>query len=57
VNLLDKPWDCAAAAIIVAEAGGVYSDVAGAKSIHGEGFVVSNGRFHEELIAALRIRD
>jgi histidinol-phosphatase len=57
VNLLDKPWDCAAAAIIVAEAGGAYSDVAGARTIHGEGFVMSNGRFHEQLIAALRIRD
>lgn len=57
VNLLDKPWDCAAAAIIVAEAGGTYSDVTGATTIHGEGFVLSNGRFHEEMIAALRIRD
>ena len=57
VNLLDKPWDCAAAAIIVAEAGGMYSDVTGARTIHGEGFVLSNGRFHEEMIEALRIRD
>ena len=29
VNLLDKPWDCAAAACIVAEAGGAFSDVNG----------------------------
>jgi histidinol-phosphatase len=57
VNLLDKPWDCAAAAIIVAEAGGTYSDVTGVKTIHGEGFVMSNGRFHDELIEALRIPD
>ena len=57
VNLLDKPWDCAAAAIIVAEAGGRYSDVTGVKTIHGEGFVLSNGRLHEATIAALRIRD
>ncbi len=51
VNLLDKPWDCASAACIVAEAGGVFSDIAGKQSIHNGSIVLSNGLLHE---AALR---
>jgi fructose-1,6-bisphosphatase/inositol monophosphatase family enzyme len=50
VNLLDKPWDCASAACIVAEAGGTYSDIAGERSIHNGSIILSNGLVHEEAL-------
>jgi histidinol phosphatase-like enzyme (inositol monophosphatase family) len=50
VNLLDKPWDCAAAACIVTEAGGRYSDIRGNRSIHNGSFVATNGRLHDETL-------
>lgn len=53
VNLLDQPWDCAAAACIVSEAGGAYSDLAGQKTVHSGSVVLSNGRLHEAALAAL----
>jgi histidinol-phosphatase len=53
VNLLDKPWDCAAAACLVCEAGGAYSDTAGNRTVHGGSIVLSNGRLHDEILAAL----
>jgi len=51
VNLLDKPWDCAAAACIVREAGGAYSDIRGRQTVHGGSIILSNGLLHT---AALR---
>jgi histidinol-phosphatase len=51
VNLLDKPWDCAAAACIVREAGGTYSDIRGRRTVHGGSIILSNGLLHT---AALR---
>jgi histidinol-phosphatase len=54
VNLLDKPWDCAAAACIVAEAGGRWSDVNGAPSVHNGSIVLSNGVLHQEIIDFFR---
>ena len=51
VNLLDKPWDCAAAACIVSEAGGAYSDIAGNKTIYQGTIVLSNGLLHDEILA------
>lgn len=54
VNLLNAPWDCAAAAAIVAEAGGRWSTAAGAESVHGDTFVVSNGVLHDAVLDALR---
>jgi histidinol-phosphatase len=53
VNMLDKPWDCAAAACIVAEAGGSYSDVHGARSFRNGSVVVSNGLLHAQVVAYL----
>ena len=50
VNLLDKPWDCAAAACIVTEAGGTYSDIKGVQSVHNGSFVVSNGLLHQGIL-------
>jgi myo-inositol-1(or 4)-monophosphatase len=54
VNLLDKAWDCAAAACIITEAGGCFSDIAGNRTIHGGSFVVSNGAIHDRLLNFFR---
>lgn len=49
-----KPWDVAAGALIVAEAGGEVTDFAGGEfSIYGDEVLASNGRVHEEMIAVL----
>ncbi|MCL2219761.1 MAG: inositol monophosphatase [Chitinispirillia bacterium] len=53
VNLLDKPWDCAAAACIVTEAGGAFSDISGKKSVHNGSFVLTNGALHDEVLTFL----
>jgi histidinol-phosphatase len=53
VNLLDKPWDCAAAACIVREAGGRYSDIRGEETVHNGSIILSNGRLHDEIVARL----
>jgi myo-inositol-1(or 4)-monophosphatase len=45
-----KPWDVAAGALLVREAGGVITDFAGSDDwLFGENAVASNGRIHEEL--------
>ena len=49
-----KPWDCAAGALIVEEAGGRVSDWAGGPfDLHEGAVVATNGAIHEELIAEL----
>lgn len=50
VNLLDKPWDCAAAACIVREAGGEFSDIAGRASVFNGSFVITNGFLHHQVL-------
>jgi histidinol phosphatase-like enzyme (inositol monophosphatase family) len=50
VNLLDKPWDCAAAACIVTEAGGSFSDISGEKSVHNGTIVLTNGILHNQVL-------
>jgi len=50
VNLLDKPWDCAAAACIVTEAGGKFSSVNGEKTVHGGSIVLTNGILHDTVL-------
>jgi len=54
ISLLDKPWDCAAAACIVREAGGGFSDLWGMPSIAGGCVVASNGLLHEAIITYFR---
>lgn len=54
VNLLDAPWDCAAAAAIIAEAGGRWSSADGAESVHRGTFVGTNGVLHQAVLDALR---
>ncbi len=51
VNLLDKPWDCAAAACIISEAGGRYSDIDGVQSIHNGSIILTNGLLHDQALA------
>ncbi|MDO5576773.1 MAG: inositol monophosphatase [Fibrobacter sp.] len=50
VNLLDKPWDCAAAACIISEAGGIFSDIHGNRSVYNGSIVISNKKLHSEII-------
>jgi myo-inositol-1(or 4)-monophosphatase len=50
-----KPWDLAAGALMVAEAGGRVSDLEGAPADFRDGWLVAtNGRVHDALVAALR---
>lgn len=50
-----RPWDTAAAALIVEEAGGRVTSFSGAPFLSREGSVVaSNGALHEEMIATIR---
>ena len=50
VNLLDKAWDCSAAACIITEAGGMFSDIYGNKTTHNGSIVFSNGKFHNAIL-------
>ncbi len=50
ISLIDKPWDRAAAACIVTEAGGRFSDMAGEKTVQSSSFVLSNGHLHDLII-------
>lgn len=47
------PWDIAALAIIVEEAGGRATNAKGERTIHAGSLVTSNGLLHEAVIAAL----
>ncbi|MBD3321928.1 MAG: histidinol-phosphatase [Chitinivibrionales bacterium] len=51
VNLLDKPWDCAAAACIITEAGGKISDIHGNQTIENGTFIATNGILHDAVLA------
>ncbi len=49
-----NPWDVAAGALIVTEAGGTVTDFAGGKRfVFGEEIVASNGTIHTELIGPI----
>jgi myo-inositol-1(or 4)-monophosphatase len=50
-----KPWDLAGGALVVAEAGGVVTDINGAPFTSRGGHVVaSNGRLHEAMLDVIR---
>jgi histidinol-phosphatase len=49
-----QPYDIAAAAVLVREAGGRLTSLDGEETIYGGGALASNGRLHEELLALLR---
>ncbi len=45
-----KPWDVAAGALLVTEAGGMFTDQAGAENrLEAPAFIASNGKVHEPL--------
>lgn len=51
-----KPWDVAAGALIVVEAGGRVSDIDGGDFLIDNGeMVASNGRIHESMLAVLKL--
>jgi histidinol-phosphatase len=56
VNLLDKPWDCAAAACIVREAGGAFTDIRGKPTVYGGSAVLSNGQLHASALRCFSVR-
>jgi histidinol-phosphatase len=49
-----KPWDLAALAPLVSEAGGVYSDLGGNETIHGGSFMAGAPKLHREAMALFR---
>lgn len=56
INYNLKPWDVAAAMLLVAEAGGTLSDTSGPLRWSEKGMtcVVSNGRVHDEFLETVR---
>jgi histidinol-phosphatase len=49
-----KPWDLAACKILVEEAGGVFTDLAGRTTIYSGSALATNGRLHETALSVLR---
>jgi histidinol-phosphatase len=47
-------WDYAAAKILVEEAGGRFTDLAGGDRFDAGAAVVTNGRIHDEVLAVVR---
>ncbi|MFH1474659.1 MAG: inositol monophosphatase family protein [Chloroflexota bacterium] len=47
-------WDVAAPMVIIEEAGGRVTDIAGARDVRAPSFIGSNGHLHEEILARLR---
>jgi len=47
-------WDIAPLLVIMEEAGGVFTDWKGNRTIYNEEGIASNGRFHDEIIALTR---
>ena len=50
-------WDLAAITVIVEEAGGRFSDLSGRRGPSGGSAVSTNGRLHDEIVAAFRRPD
>ncbi len=48
-----KVWDVAATSLVVREAGGRFSDLAGTPSIRSDTAVLSNGRVHQAALALI----
>jgi histidinol-phosphatase len=54
VELDLKPWDLAAIKIVIEEAGGRFTDFAGAATIYGGNAIASNGLVHDEILDVFR---
>ena len=50
-----QPYDVAAAAAIVREAGGRFSAIDGSETIYGPGAIASNGPLHDAIVALLNL--
>ena len=50
-------WDLAAVQVLVEEAGGQFSDLAGVPTADGGSAISTNGLLHDDVVAALRPRD
>ena len=56
VDFTNKPWDIAAGALIVEEAGGKVTDLQGNEwNPYAQGFLASNGKVHEEVLGIIRL--
>lgn len=53
VDPICSPWDLAPMPVVLAEAGGVFTDLAGASSFTSGNGVATNGLVHSELLEAL----
>ena len=53
VERMAEHWDLAAPKLIVEEAGGTFTDLAGTRRADGGSAVASNGLLQDELLAAL----
>jgi histidinol-phosphatase len=53
VDPIVHPWDVAPLQVIVEEAGGRATTLAGERDIHGGSLVSSNGLLHDEILTIL----
>jgi myo-inositol-1(or 4)-monophosphatase len=52
-----KPWDTAAGCLLVTEAGGVISDIAGKKwHLQSPNLLASNALIHQQMTEVLRVK-
>ena len=56
VDPVANPWDLAAVLPIVVEAGGAFTDLAGAARFDGGDGLASNGALHEAALAIIGAR-
>ena len=54
IDPLCETWDLAPMPVILSEAGGVFTDVAGQPEYRNRSGVATNGRMHEAVVAAMR---
>ncbi len=54
VDPLLSPWDAAPLAVLLSEAGGRFTDLAGAPGIHGGSGISTNGHLHDAALRLLR---
>lgn len=52
-----KPWDMAAIAIVIEEAGGRFTNFSGERTIYDGSALASNGVIHEQVLSVLRGKD
>ncbi len=53
VDPVASPWDVAAMPVIIGEAGGRFTDFAGAARIEGGSGLATNGKLHDEVLAVV----